>query len=183
MQLLLTSAAPSNIGQGGDTIIQTQNCVSPCAWVKLIFPVSRIVIFAEGPCSLRPTTRFARVILELGPPAHFPGNSICACHPCASHISVSFKKKSYPSQILNVILVQGPCSNIQSHTIFVQGPCNSVQKKKLRHPCAGAMRQCPAEDKASGSSRSSHLRTSIRGFHRFAPREHHGRPFWRETWR
>ena len=37
------------------------------------------------------------------------------------------------------------------------------------------MRQCPAEDKTSGSSRSSHLRTSIRRFHRFAPREHHGR--------
>ena len=54
MQLLLTSAAPSNIGQGGDTIIQTQNCVSPCAWVKLIFSVSRIkrVIFAQGPCSI-----------------------------------------------------------------------------------------------------------------------------------
>ena len=49
---LLTSAAPSNIRQGGDTIIQTQNCVSPCAWVKLIFSVSRIVIFAQGPCSL-----------------------------------------------------------------------------------------------------------------------------------
>ena len=66
MQLLLTSAAPSNIGQGGDTISQTQFCVSPCAWVKLIFSVSRIkhVIFAQGPCSLRHTTRFARVILE-----------------------------------------------------------------------------------------------------------------------
>ena len=31
---------PSNIGQGGDTIIQTQNCVSPCAWVKLIFSLT-----------------------------------------------------------------------------------------------------------------------------------------------
>ena len=36
MQLLLTSAAPSNIGQGGDTIIQTQNCVSPCATMFII---------------------------------------------------------------------------------------------------------------------------------------------------
>ena len=54
MQLLLTSAAPSNIRHGGDTIIQTQFCVSPCARVKLIFSVSRIkrVIFAQGPCSL-----------------------------------------------------------------------------------------------------------------------------------
>ena len=58
MQLLLTSAAPSNIGQGGDTIIQTQNCVSPCAWVKLIFSVSRIVILAQGPCSLH--TQFSK---------------------------------------------------------------------------------------------------------------------------
>ena len=136
--------------------------------------------------SIFQATRFVRVILEQGAMSFSQGKKndlICACHPCASHTSVSFKKKKHPSQILNVILVQGPCSNIQSHTIFVQGPCNSVQKKKLRHPCAGAMRQCPAEDKASGSSRSSHLRTSIRGFHRFAPREHHGRSFWRETWR
>ena len=71
MQLLLTSAAPSNIGQGGDTIVQTRFCVSPCAWVKLFFSVSRIVrvIFALGPCSLRHTTPFARVILEYGPHA------------------------------------------------------------------------------------------------------------------
>ena len=41
-------------------------------------------------------------------------------------------KKNYPSQILNVILVQGPSSNIQSHTIFVQKPCNSVQRKIRR---------------------------------------------------
>ena len=140
----------------------------------------------EATRSIFQATRFVRVILEQGAMSSSQekkNDLICACHPCASHTSVSFKKKNYPSQILNVILVQGPCSNIQSHTIFVQGPCNNVQKKKLRHPCAGAMRQCPAEDKASGSSRSSHLRTSIRGFHRFAPREHHGRSFLRETWR
>ena len=113
MQLLLTSAAPSNIGQGGDTIIQTRFCVSPCAWVKLIFSVSRIerVIFAQEPCSLRHTIRFARVILEKGPHTLLQttrfvrvileqgamcssrDDPICACHPCASHISVSFKKK------------------------------------------------------------------------------------------
>ena len=78
----------------------------------------------------------------------------------------------------------------------MQGPCSNVQKKKLRHPCAGAMKQCPVEDKASGlcrgrahlfslsrsaPARNSHLRTSTRGFHRFAPREHHGRRFWRVT--
>ena len=204
MQLLLTSAAPSNIGQGGDTIIQTQNCVSPCTWVKLIFSVSRIVVFAQGPCSLRPTTRFARVILELEPHAHFPATRFVrvileqgamSSSPGEKKKRPEFvrvilvpailpyrsKKKNYPSQILTVILVQGPCSNIQSHTIFVQKPCNSVQKKKLRYPCAGAMQQCPAEDKASGSIRSSYLRTSIGGYHRFAPREHHGQSFWRET--
>ena len=154
MQLLLTSAAPSNIGQGGDTIIQTQNCVSPCAWVKLIFSVSRIVIIAQGPCFLHvQMTRFVRVILDQGAMSSSRGGRdkkkttrICACHPCASHTSVSFKKKNYPSQILTVILVQGPCSNIQSHTIFVrsraavsrrrnsvilaQGPCNSVQRRR-----------------------------------------------------
>ena len=129
--------------------------------------------------SILQATRFLRVILEQGSMSSSQGKEkkttrICACHPCASRTSVSFKKKKKPTQILTVILVQGPCSNIQSH---------SVQKKKLRHPCAGAMQQCPAEDKASGSSRSSYLRTSIRGFHRFAPREHHGRSFWRETWR
>ena len=52
----------------GDTIIQTQNCVSPCAWVKLIFSVSRIVIFAQGAMlssrSILQATRFVRVILE-----------------------------------------------------------------------------------------------------------------------
>ena len=116
-----------------------------------------------SPRSIFQTSRFVRVILVQARPL--------------------YRSKKKPSQILNVILVQRPCSNIQSHTIFVQVPRNSVQKEKLSHPCAGAMRQCPAEDKASGSSRSSYLRTSMRGFHRFAPREHHGRSFWRETWR
>ena len=114
MQLLLTSAAHSNIGQGGDTIIQTQNCVSPCAWVKLIFSVSRIVILAQGPFSLH--TQFSkRLDLCMSSLSRSPlvlhrekkkNKRICACYPCASHTSVSFKKK--PSQILTVILVQGP---------------------------------------------------------------------------
>ena len=58
------------------------------------------------------------------------------------------QEKNYPSQILTVILAQGPCSNIQGHTIFVQsraavsrrrnsvilaqGPCNIVQQKRRR---------------------------------------------------
>ena len=152
MQLLLTSAANSNIGQGGDTIKLKIVC-RLAQWVKLIFSVSRIVIFAQGPCSLH---------------AQF-SSQLDLCVSSLSKPYLCIVKKT--TQILTVILVQGPCSNIQSH---------SVQKKKLRHPCAGAMQQCPAEDKASGSSRSSYLRTSIRGFHRFAPREHHGRSFWRE---
>ena len=94
---------------------------------------------------------------------------------CKPYLSIIKKKKKpdYPSQIIRVILMQGPCS--------------SIEKKKLRHPCAGAMRQCPAEDKASGlwrgrghlfslsrsaPARNSYLRTSSRGFHRFAPRDH-----------
>ena len=205
---------------GGDTIIQTQNCVSPCAWVKLIFSVSRIklVIFAQGPCSLRQATRFARASLNRGHTLFSRQLDLCVSslsrEPCVLRKTTRFvrdilvqaislyhskkKKPDYPSQIIRVILMQGSCSSIQSHAIFVQGPCNSVQKKKLRHPCAGAMRPFSAEDKASGlcrerghlfslsgstPARNLHLRTSSRGFHHFAPREHHGRPFWRETWR
>ena len=40
--LLSNSAAPSNIGQGRDTTDQNRFCVPSCAWVKLIFSVSRI---------------------------------------------------------------------------------------------------------------------------------------------
>ena len=139
MQLLLTSAAPSNIGQGGDTIIQTQNCVSPCAWVKLIFSVSRIVIFAQGPCSLHAqffqATRFVRVILEQGAMSSSQGKKndlICACHPCASHTSISFKKKNNNSDL----------------------DCHSCagamqQYPESHHLCAGAKQQCPEETPSS----------------------------------
>ena len=75
MQLLLTSAAPSNIGQGGDTIIQTQNCVSPCAWVKLIF--SELSTLRRGHAFFTfkfPATRFVRVILEQGAISSSQGN-------------------------------------------------------------------------------------------------------------
>ena len=50
--------------QGGDTIIQTQFCVSPCAWVKLIFSVSQI----------------KRVNLCTGAMLTSSYDSICACH-------------------------------------------------------------------------------------------------------
>ena len=59
--------------------------------------------------SILQATRFVRVILEQESISSSQGKEkkrICACYPCASHTSVSFKKK--PSQILTVILVQGP---------------------------------------------------------------------------
>ena len=49
--------------------------------------------------SILQTTRFVRVILEQGSISSSQGEKkktttrICACHPCASHTSVSFKKK------------------------------------------------------------------------------------------
>ena len=153
MQLLLTSAAPSNIGQGGDTIIQTQNCVSPCAWVKLIFSVSRIVTFAQGPCSLRPTTRFTRVILGFG----------------------ATRSIFQATRFVRVILEQGAMSSSQGKKrpdLCVSSLCKPylciVQKKKnisdlechscagamqqypeSHHLCAGAMQQCPEEETPS----------------------------------
>ena len=44
-----------------------------------------------------PATRFVRVILKQGAMSSSQGRKnglICACHPCASHTSVSFKKKT-----------------------------------------------------------------------------------------
>ena len=190
MQLLLTSAAPSNIGQSGDTIIgQSGDTIVQTRFLCVTLRMGQANLLSITNChlcagamltsrSILQATRFVRVILEQGSMSSSQGKekkkndpNLCVSSLCKPYLCIVQKKKT---QILTVILVQGPCSNIQSH---------SVQKKKLRHPCAGAMRQCPAEDKASGSSRSSHLRTSIRGFHRFAPHEHHGRSFWRETWR
>ena len=160
------------------------------AFFTFKFPATRFVrvILEQGATSSsqeKKKPEFVRVILVQGAMSSLQEKknpNLCVSSLCRPYFRI-VQKKNYPSQILTVILVQGPCSNIQSHTIFVRKPCNSVQKKKLRHPCAGAMRQCPAEDKASGTIRSSYLRTSIGGYHRFAPREHHGRSFWRETWR
>ena len=153
MQLLLTSAAPSNIGQGGDTIIQTQNCVSPCAWVKLIFSVSRIklVIFAQGPCFLTfnfsPATRFVRVILEQGAMSSSQG-----------------KKKKRP-EFVRVILVQAiplyrskkklPISDLECHS------CAGAMQQypESHHLCAEAMQQCPEEETPS-SLRRGHATVS-----------------------
>ena len=108
--------------------------------------------------------------------------NLCVSSLCRPYFRI-VQEKNYPTQILTVILAQGAMQQCpESHHLCTE-PCSSVQKKKLRHPCAGAMQHCPAEAKASSSSRSSYLRTSIGGYHRFATREHHERSFWRETWR
>ena len=111
MQLLLTSAAHSNIGQGGDTIIQTQKL---CVALRM-GQANLLSITNCHPCagamlsshSILQATRFVRVILEQESMSSSQGEEkkrICACYPCASHTSVSFKKTF---QILTVILVQG----------------------------------------------------------------------------
>ena len=148
MQLLLTSVAPSNIERSGDTIIQTQNCVPPCAWVKLIFSVSRIVIFAQGGHALFTLNFPGNSICACHPCAgsheFFTGKNdlICACHPCASHTSVSFKKKKTNSDL----------------------DCHSCagamqQYPESHHLCAGAMQQCPEEETPS-SLRRGHATVS-----------------------
>ena len=161
----------ATLRMGQANLLSISNC-HPCAGAML------------SSHSILQATRFVRVILEQGSMSSSQGKEkrpefVRVILLQALPLYRSKKKK--PTEILTVILVQGPCSNIQSHTVIVQKPCNSVQT--LRHPCAGAMQQCPAEDRASSSIRSSYLRTSIRGFHRFASREHHGRSFRRETWR
>ena len=120
---------------------------------------------SREPCVLRETTRFVCVIL-------------------VEAISLHHSKKNLTTLLRSYVsfLCRGHATVSRVTPSLCRGHA-TVSRRKLGHPCAGAMRQCPAEDKASGSSRSSYLRTSIRGFHRFAPREHHGRPFWRETWR
>ena len=210
MQLLLTSAAHSNIGQGGDTIIQTPKlCVALRMGQANLLSISNC-----HPCagamlsshSILQATRFVRVILEPESISSSQGEekkktNLCVLSLCKPYLCIVQKKTS---QILTVILVQGheaisrvaafrrrnsvilaqgPCNSVQSHTIFVQsraavsrrrnsvilaqGPCNIVQRKR----------------KASSSIRGSYLPTSIGGFHRFAPREHHGRSFRKKTWR
>ena len=70
MQLLLTSAAPSNIGQGGDTIIQTQKlCVALRMGQANLLSITNCHLCAGAMLSSRTNflaTRFVRVILEQG---------------------------------------------------------------------------------------------------------------------
>ena len=148
MQLLLTSAAPSNIGQGGDTTIQTQNCVSPCAWVKLIFSVSRIVVFAQVPCSFPvqffSATRFVRVILEQGAMNSSQGKKrpdLCVSSLCRPYLCIVQKKKTI--------------SDLECHS------CAGAMQQypESHHLCAGAMQQCPEEETPS-SLRRGHATVS-----------------------
>ena len=140
MQLLLTSAAHSNIGQDGDTIIQTQNCVSPCAWVKLIFSVSRIVILAQGPCFLHvqilQATRFVRVILEQGSISSSQGGknndnpSLCVLFLCKPYLCIIQKKNI--SDVDCHSCAGAMKQYLESQRSEEQGPCNSVQRKIRR---------------------------------------------------
>ena len=116
------------------TWVETQSfklkiSVSPCAWVQ----ANLLSISNCHPCagamlsshSILQATRFVRVLLEQESMSSSQGEEektrICACCPwCKPYLCIIQKK---PSQILTVILAQGPC--------------NSVQR----------------EDKASGSSR------------------------------
>ena len=106
MQLLLTSCSFKH--WAGWRHNHTQNCVSPCAWVKLI--VSRIVVFAQGPCFLH---------------EQISSNSICACHPRARGHEFFTGKKKRP-EFVRVILVQAilpyrskkklPISDLECHS-------------------------------------------------------------------
>ena len=130
MQLLLTSAAPSNVGQGGDTIIQTQNCVSPCAWVKLTFSVSRIVILAQGPCSLH--TQFSkRLDLVVSSVSRSP--------------LVLYREKKKKTEFVRVILVQA-IPLYRSKKTISDLDC---------HSCAAAMKQYPESQRSEEESPSS----------------------------
>ena len=156
MQLLLTSAAPLKHQTGWrHNHSNSKLCVRLAHGAKLIFSVSRIVVFCAGGHALL-HAQFSRQLdlcvssLSRGAMSSSQGkkNDPEFVRVILVQGKLPYRSKKKPSQILTAILVQGPCSNIQSR---------SVQQ------------QCLAEDKASGSSRSSYLRTSIRGFHRFAP--------------
>ena len=140
MQLLLTSAAHSNIGQGGDTIIQTQNCVSPCAWVKLIFSVSRIVILAQGPCSLH--TQFSKRL------------DLCMSSLSRSPLVLHREKKKKKTNLCVLSLCK-------PYLCIVQKKTNSDLDC---HSCAGAMKQHPesqrSEEETPSSLRRGHATVS-----------------------
>ena len=91
-------------------------------------------------------TRFVRVILEQGAMSSSQGKKndlICACHPCASHTSVSFKKKKLPISDLDCHSCAGAMQQYpESHHLFTR-----------------AMQQCPEEETPS-SLRRGHATVS-----------------------
>ena len=101
--------------------------------------------------SILQATRFVRVILEQESISSSQGEEekkktttrICACYPCASHTSVSFKKKKNHLRSWLSFLCRGheAISRVaafrrRNSVILAQGPCNSVQwkiRRQARH--------------------------------------------------
>ena len=117
-----------------------------------------------------PATRFVRVLLDQGAMSSSQRKkndpNLCVSSLCKPYFRIVQKKK-LPNSDLDCQFCAGAMQ----------------QYPESNHLCTEAVQQCPEEDEASSSIRSSYLRTSIGGYHRFAPREHHERSFWRETWR
>ena len=82
-------------------------------------------------------------------------------HPCASHVSVSFKKKKLPISDLDCHACAGAMQQYPESQQLCTELCSSVQKKKLRHPCAGAI--ATVSSGSDSSIRSSYLRTTLEG--------------------
>ena len=154
MQLLLTSAAPSNfrqggdtnIGQGGDTIIQTQNCVSPCAWVKLIFSVSNCHLCAGAMLSSR---------------SNFQQLDLCVSSLIREPRVLHREKKT---EFVRVILVQAILPYRSKKKTISDLDCHSCagamqQYPESHHLCTEAAQQCPEEETPS-SLRRGHATVS-----------------------
>ena len=147
----------------------TKLCVEVCAWVRLIFSVSRLLIMCLDAQESTTNALSSRFRVDAG-----------------RHLSLEGEKNVALSCSLNLNRDFLPASTLlhSDLALVTLSRAGAMQQyPESHHLCTEAVQQCPEEDKASGSSRSSYLRTSIRGFHRVAPREHHGRSFWRETWR
>ena len=181
MQLLLTSAAPSNIGQGGDTIIQTQIVC------RLTPGSSKSSQYHELNLSSlhRSNALFVQRLdlrvssLNWGHTLFSRQLDLCVSSLCKPYLCI--KKKNLTTLLRSYMsfLCRGHAgvSRRRKSVILVQGPAED----KASGLCRGRGHLFSLS--GSTPARNSHLRTSIRGFHRLAPREHHGRPFWRETWR
>ena len=111
--------------------------MSPCAWVKLIFSISRIVrIFAQGPCFLQRSNfqqlDLCSVIVWSGSHEFFTGKkkNLCVSSLCKPYFRI-VQGQNWPCQILTVILVQGPCTRIS---------------QRANHLCTQAVQQCPEDE-------------------------------------